>query len=1122
MFRTLSTAVLLLLFALPGIALAQGTGTLAGTVIDASTGETLINANVRIEGTTLGAATNIDGEYRIIGVPVGTYTVTASYIGYGERSIEEVTINNGYTRQLDFQLSSDNALGEVVVEYERPIIQRDAIGTPRVVSGEDLENLPIRSVTGVTALQGGVVSTDNSSTLNIRGGRGEEVQYFVDGVRVSGLIGVNQQAIQEQEVLIGTIPARYGDVQSGVISITTKTGRQDFFGSAELITSEVLDAYGYNVASLSLGGPVLPGRLGFFASGEYNYERDSNPYGIESFRLSDESYDALQQNPQVLLVRNADGTSGFVNFPVDLVSQGGIDRDSLQALLLSNGTLTEGQRLSSAVPQSRAEQFTASDFERSRGKDSPISRLTLNGNLNFDLGTVNLRVGGGYITRDNEEFSYTSSLYNRDRFYNDERDEYRVYGTLRQRISNTAFFQIQGEFQDNQYVQYPNGFSSNLEDVLLYGDASNPINDVSSRYYIYRDETDDDVDNPTYVQQFNEDSGNRPVRVGGNSFSLPGRLNTNNFQQAHDQRYRFQGNATTQLGVHQIEFGGEYQQDTRRFFSINAFGLAGYVNDSIDGVEDSGNEIPVPGGMFPDGINTYDQLPYQAVRDIATYYGYNYLGTQEVNEQDINAFFNTELNTEESKRVDAYRPRYYAGYIQDKIEFRDLIIQLGMRVDVFDNNTQVLLDVFAPDPIFRASSLDNVPNGIENDFAVYYNGDNVVGYRDLDGTFYDTEGTEVPSRQIITDRRGQVRLDTEADRSTAFTEYDPQVTVMPRVGVSFPVTDRALFFASYNVTSQRPTENAFTPLSSFVGLTGQNRISNPTLEPERTTQYEIGFRQRVGERAAIQISGFYRTQDNKIQVGNVQGGFPQYSTYFNSDFTTTQGAEFNFDLRRINNLSVNANYTLSFAQGTGSDSNTAATAAWRGNYFPNTIGPADFDQRHTANVTLDYRFGAGEGPMVGNVRPFENFGVNVIGQFGSGLRYTRLEPNQNFSVNDSFTEGVNGTINGATLPATSRIDLRVDRAFNLGFNDSRLRAYVSVINLFDTQNILGVYRSTGLVNEDGFINTTAGQAQLDTPGRLFNYQAYIGGPVNVGGSQSTSGSFYGSPRQIRLGFLFDF
>ncbi|HEX8299163.1 MAG TPA: TonB-dependent receptor, partial [Rubricoccaceae bacterium] len=380
------------------------------------------------------------------------------------------------------------------------------------------------------------------------------------------------------------------------------------------------------------------------------------------------------------------------------------------------------------------------------------------------------------------------------------------------------------------------------------------------------------------------------------------------------------------------------------------------------------------------------------------------------------------------------------------------------------------------------------------------------------------------------DRRGAVREFTSAElEASGFTQadlfepYEAQVTVMPRVGVSFPVTDRALFFASYNVTSQRPTEAAFAPISDFDQLTNQDRINNPRLRPERTTQYELGFRQRLGERAAISLSGFYRTQENKISARNLFGGLPAYSTFLNEDFTTTQGGEVNFDLRRTNNLQLSANYTLSFAQGTGSDASSTGTAAWRGNYFPQFINPSDFDQRHTANVTLDYRLAGGEGPMIGGIRPFENFGVNLIGQFGSGQRYTRLQTNPGFNVGDSFTSDVSGTVNGSTLPATTRLDLRVDRSFNLGFSDSRLRAYLQVQNLLDTQNRLAVYRATGQSDEDGFAGTGAGQALLNTPGLLFNYQAFTGGPVNTGGSQSSgSGFFYSAPRQVRLGFLFDF
>ena len=172
MFRKLSTSVLFLLLGTPLAVMAQGTGTLAGRVTDAADGQGLPGANVVIVGTTLGAATDLDGNYRIIGVPVGDYDVTARFVGYEETTELGVEINSGYTRTIDFELQDDTAaLDEIFIVYERPLIQRDAIGASRIVSGDELANLPIRGVASVASIQSGVVSDDNSNNLFIRGGR---------------------------------------------------------------------------------------------------------------------------------------------------------------------------------------------------------------------------------------------------------------------------------------------------------------------------------------------------------------------------------------------------------------------------------------------------------------------------------------------------------------------------------------------------------------------------------------------------------------------------------------------------------------------------------------------------------------------------------------------------------------------------------------------------------------------------------------------------------------------------------------------------------------------------------------------------------------------------------------
>jgi outer membrane receptor protein involved in Fe transport len=1125
MLRNLGTLVLVLLLATPLAATAQNTGRLAGSVVD-DLGDPLPGANVVLEGTQLGAATDIDGNYFIIGVPVGEYDVTASFVGYQTQTVEDVRISTGYTTEQNFELGPQE-LGEVTVTYERPIIQKDAIGVPRVVSGEDLQNLPIRGVGDVAAIQTGVVNNGREGALFIRGGRNEEVAFYVDGVKVTGPVGVNQAAIAEQEMLIGTIPARYGDVQSGVISITTKSGGTDFFGSAELITSEVLDDFGYNLASLSIGGPIVPGRASFFLSGQGTFESDYNTYSVDTYRLSDEDFNFVQENPHVIRVVNNAGEEQFVPLPSDFFFDEngefieGIDNEMLTQMLGED--IPDGF----AIPSSNflinaPETYTEDRFDLERGKDAPRQNYVVNGNVTLNLtSALSLRLGGGYTATDTEEFTFTRSIYANDRFNNAESRSWRAYGTFRQRLSDNAFYQIQGEYQDFNFVRYPDGFSSDVEDALFYGDVSHPYHDVARRYLVNID--------GEYQQQFDRDADLGPGSVGG-TFSLPG-VKLATYQKSHNQQFRVSGSATTQLGVHQIEFGGEFEKETRRFISLAARPFAQYVNDA------DGPESPLEG--FPDGIDRYDQLPFSVVEPrIGARYGYNYLGTEEVDDQDIDAFI-ARTNT----NVAPYEPIYYAGYIQDKIEFRDLVINLGLRVDVFDNNTLVLLDPFTNVPIARPSNIGSeltnpesdffqaedfsIPGSIGDDYAIYFSdaGD-VVGYRDVDGNFFDTEGIATTADAITGALSGQVE-EVDEPFSSVFTDYEPQVTFMPRVGVSFPVTDRALFFASYNVTSQRPTEQAFTPFTTYETLTGQNsRTPNPRLEPERTTQYELGFRQRVAERAAFTLSGFYRTQENKISNRTLFGGFPAYGTFLNADFTTTKGVELGFDLRRTNNLAINANYTLSFASGTGSDASSTGTVVWRGDFFPNFITPADFDQRHTANVSLDYRFGDDEGPMVGGARILENFGVNVLGSFGSGQRYTPLTAS-NFNVNDSFTAPVAGDINSETLPSTTRIDLRIDRGFDLGLGNARLKAYLWVQNLLDTENVIAVYRATALPDQDGFLLTQGGATYLgtapDPDGRAFHYSSYISGPVNIGGSQSSGGGFfYGPPRRVRLGFLLDF
>jgi outer membrane receptor protein involved in Fe transport len=276
-------AVLALLIA--GTASAGVTGKISGRVLDRLSQQPLVGANVVVEGTALGASSDLDGYFFIINVPPGRYDVTASYIGYQTLSQSSVFVQVDHTTELDFTLD-ETALeaGEVVVVVaEQAEIQRDVTSTRVNITSDQIENLPINSISDVLRLQAGVVSTGGSS-FHVRGGRTNELAYFVDGHRIEDPIfsrnytDVNTAAIEQMEMLTGTFNAEYGNAMSGVINIVTKENTERIKGEI----SQKVSALGLEQSSDNLNlrymegyisGPLFPGKnAGFLLSGKRSFE----------------------------------------------------------------------------------------------------------------------------------------------------------------------------------------------------------------------------------------------------------------------------------------------------------------------------------------------------------------------------------------------------------------------------------------------------------------------------------------------------------------------------------------------------------------------------------------------------------------------------------------------------------------------------------------------------------------------------------------------------------------------------------------------------------------------------------------------------------------------------------
>ncbi|GAB5537056.1 MAG: hypothetical protein Rubg2KO_33050 [Rubricoccaceae bacterium] len=282
---TLRSIVVLLacLFAVAPEAAAQGA--IAGTITDQETGETLIGATVLVIGTTRGAATDIEGQFRIADLRAGDYNVRISYIGYQTMEFTGITVTNGETTALDVEMSTASLLGdeeEILVVGERPLIDVEQAQSAYFVSQEEIDARPVRDVQDVVSNQAGVFQ--DPSGLYIRGGRATETGYVVDGVNAKdplagtgfGLdLGAN--ALGEVEVNTTGADASVGESTSGVVSVRTKEGSDTFeaalalqgdsFGNSDNIAT----SFNEQNVELSLAGPIVPRRLRFFASGQANF-----------------------------------------------------------------------------------------------------------------------------------------------------------------------------------------------------------------------------------------------------------------------------------------------------------------------------------------------------------------------------------------------------------------------------------------------------------------------------------------------------------------------------------------------------------------------------------------------------------------------------------------------------------------------------------------------------------------------------------------------------------------------------------------------------------------------------------------------------------------------------------
>lgn len=532
------------------------------------------------------------------------------------------------------------------------------------------------------------------------------------------------------------------------------------------------------------------------------------------------------------------------------------------------------------------------------------------------------------------------------------------------------------------------------------------------------------------------------------------------------------------------------------------------------------------------------------------YYGYDAYGNKTNGTLNFNEFFTqTDDNGDYLRTIGAYSPNYVAIYAMDKFALNDIIFNVGLRVDRFDANQGVLKDPYVLGETYKAGQVGSLdgegvshPSSIGDDFVVYVDDlddpGRITGYRS-DEQWYDANGTPIQDPTPVSVSGNYIPYlvngsDQNANLNSAFEDYKPQWNFMPRIAFSFPISDVALFFAHYDVLTQRPTvRNILNPIDylAFEQVAGSRSFDEPNLKSERTVDYELGFQQVLSKSSSLKISAFYRQMEDNIQLRSYVGAYPlTYNTFDNIDFGTVKGFSASFDLRRTGNVRLNVSYTLQFAEGTGSSSTTAQALINAGQPNLRTIYPLDFDQRHRIVGTFDYRYGRGanyNGPMIGATQILADFGVNLIAAIATGNPYSASKRTSDwFERNVGTGDQLTGQINGSRLPTQFRVDLQVDKSFpiKIGSDDGgnpkmgNLNVNFWITNLLNIQNVVTVYRYTNSPDDDGYLATTRGQQDKFTGRGAVSPESYdyyyttrVQNPFN-----------YGRPRTIRLGLRFDF
>ena len=1088
---------------------AQSRSKIQGTVKDASTGELLPGVNVLIVGTSLGAVTDMNGQYFIINVPVGTYDVRASMIGYSPVIVKNVVVSIERVATIDVPLqSSDIKAGEVVVLAQRNELHKEVSGTQLVAtSGEIVNTSGIREINAFLEKLPGVAA-DANGFMTIRGGTADQVGTLVNGLSYNNAAVGNAEtsiplsAVEQVSVLSGGYNAEYGNFRSGLINITTKSGTDNgYHGTINLSAdqshmrrfgSSLYDPHNSILApfldpSVAFKGPNAvwdPYQIqqhGTYASSFGGWDSAALAYNktVQPSRMASPLEMYLLTSWMTMTVPDYAGLQKAMAADPNIIgSMTQVQADSL--LNVTRNALTK-----------HANKEGGSDYNIDAGFGGPVPLV------GRALGDATF-----YLSNNTKNTNFIEPV------------------TLSSDFSATTLLTIKSNPQSNMTLTL-NGLWKREIGVSPIRPASGDEPNVGDRggfmlqnntNYVYDNSgiTGDNFNylyDPSYFPILNQ-----TTLVTGLTFNhlvspttyyeiTLSRSAISDFSPTGDNR---DTTMITQIGPFNLDESPYGKWQWAGAHHVQGFTFPSY--DTPPGLPQS-LRFGRKEGDLHDMSNTYQ---YEAKGDFSSQIGdHNFVKAGfEYNQIDLdhvlyelwnsNAYNTYEFNYHE-------KPSQSAFYLQDQVNYEGIVANLGIRADYYyGGGGKWPSNPFAED-IFKAQTVDS------SLFSYLASGQSYIWNKWVS---YDSThpGFLQPIKNFW--------------------------AISPRLGLSFPITDRSKFYFNYGHFRSNPPYYSMYEFQYRYTKLGLYQMSNPNLEPPRTVQYELGVEYNVYESIMMRVSGYYK--DITGEQGQVTyattDGILNYKGYSNNQYESIQGIEINVSKNDNSWLGgwLNFNYALSKRGNTGVQTIqdvpiTDQSNLYQGNESPTLPTPE-------LNADLILRSPEKWGPQVVGLDIFGNWVLTFFGKWEAGDYFT-WNP-----VDDPHLS------QNLEWPDYFRLDMKLSKMFSIAGLSATVYIDVdnilnSKVNLMSTENAFSS-QLTSANNYDGSEQSDEANylASLHlpmyaSPDFVTLRQAYPGlyipGNDKVGDLRSSTKPYindpdlasiflYGQPRDIWFGLKIDF